>query len=260
MKLGPRPRIIPVLLVRRSGLVKTVKFRDEKYVGDPLNAVKIFNEKSVDELVIIDIDATAEDRAPDLTLLSRLAGEARMPICYGGGVRSAETAESIIKLGIEKVAFGAGLFEVENLVEDVSNAIGSQSIVAVLDVKKRLMGDYVPMIRNGRKRVGTSLIDAIENLQKRGTGEFFINNIDRDGQMQGYDLKLAKMVKEVAKTPVTFVGGAGGLDDIKELINCYGLVGCAAGSMFVFKGKYKAVLISYPDWETKKQLLSSSVY
>ena len=250
-----RPRIIPALLIRNKGLVKTVKFKDGKYVGDPINAVKIFNEKEVDELIVLDIDATTENRAPDFELIKNLAVECRMPFCYGGGVKTVDQARKIISLGAEKVAMSSAIIQTPNLVKDLAKAVGLQSIVVVLDVKKRgLFGKYEIVTKNGTKSTGINPIKFAQELEQLGIGELVINSVDNDGMMKGYDLKLIKQIRDCVSLPITVLGGAGTLADIGNLIKEHGVIGAAAGSLFVFKGKYKAVLINYPNQEQKESL------
>lgn len=255
-----RPRIIPCLLVHEGGLVKTVGFRNPKYVGDPINAVKIFNEKECDELVVLDIDATANGAEPDYKLIADIASECRMPLCYGGGVRTREAAKKIIGLGVEKVAISAAAIENPALVTQISEEIGTQSVVVVLDVKKRMFGkSYDVFTHNGRKSAKHNVIEMAVEAERRGAGEIVINSIEHDGQMKGYDLALARQVREAVHVPVTFLGGAGSLDDIAELIKACGIVGASAGSLFVFKGIHRAVLISYPQVPQKDALIRTGL-
>jgi cyclase len=247
-----RSRIIPCLLVHKKGLVKTVNFKDSKYVGDPINAVKIFNEKEVDELIVLDIDATKEKRGPDFTLIRNLAAECRMPFCYGGGVSSVGQARKIISLGAEKVALSSAVFENPSLCEDIGKAVGIQSVVVVLDVKKRkLLGGYDMYTHNGKQKSKRKLKEFVVELNQIGVGEIVINSIDNDGKMTGYDIELATLVRDLCDTPITILGGAGNLGHIKNLITKFKVIGAAAGSLFVFKGKYRAVLINYPNREEK---------
>ena len=255
-----RPRITPCLLVHRGGLVKTVAFKDPKYVGDPINAVKIFNEKEADELIVLDIDATAHDAEPDFKLIARLAAECRMPLCYGGGVRTVAQAKKIIGLGVEKVALSAAALADPSLVSRVAEEIGSQSVVAVLDVKKRLLGkDYDVFTHNGRRNTHRTVLEVAMDIQSRGVGEIVVNSIERDGQMKGYDLALALQLRHALHVPMTMLGGAGSLADIVKLIQSCGVVGAAAGSLFVFKGAYKAVLINYPTPVQKDDMVRSAL-
>lgn len=248
-----RSRIIPCLLIHNGGLVKTIKFSDPKYVGDPINAVKIFNEKQVDELIVIDIDATVKGLEPNYQLIKNIATECRMPLCYGGGVTSVDQAKKILSLGVEKIALSSSIIERAELVSDISEQVGSQSVVAVLDLKKqKLMGGYDIFTHNGKKKAKCKFPEFINTLQRYGVGEILLNSIDRDGSMSGYDQKLIAEAVVHVKVPLTILGGAGSVVDIQELIDKYKILGVAAGSLFVFKGKYRAVLINYPS-ELKKR-------
>ncbi len=250
-----RSRITPCLLVHNKGLVKTVKFTDPKYVGDPINAVKIFNEKEVDELIVLDIDASVNNQGPDFQMIEKLAMECRMPLCYGGGVKTVAQAVRIINLGVEKVALSSAIIDNPRLVQDISKAVGRQSVVAVYDVKKTLLGGYNVYSHNGTKKVKNGLANLLEEIDELGVGEIVINSIDNDGVMNGYDHKLAGLVRDIVNVPITVLGGAGHLDHIKSLISQFKVIGASAGSLFVFKGVYKAVLINYPSQQDKEKLL-----
>jgi cyclase len=233
--------------VQNGGLVKTVQFANPKYIGDPINAVKIFNEKESDELIVLDIDATVRGVAPNFRLISQLAVECRMPLCYGGGIKTAEQAKSIIGLGVEKVAISAAAIENPALIGTIAEEIGSQSVVVVLDVRKGSdEGRYDVWTHNGRRNTGKTLDQVVQSAQSLGAGEILVNSIDNDGQMKGYDLALAKLTRSATTLPISILGGAGSLDDIAALIEACGVLGAAAGSLFVFKGPYRAVLINYP--------------
>jgi imidazole glycerol-phosphate synthase subunit HisF len=249
-----RPRIIASLLVSNGGLVKTVGFTDPKYVGDPINAVKIFNEKETDELVVVDIDATTKGLAPNLRLIEQFAVECRMPLCYGGGVKTADQARRIIGLGVEKVAISSAALENPQLVRAMADEIGSQSVVVVVDVRTAPTG-YQAWTHNARKNTGRLALDAIRDAEAQGAGEIVVNSIDNDGRMKGYDLALARQVRAATSLPLTFLGGAGSLADIETLIETCGVIGAAAGSLFVFKGPYRAVLINYPNPAQKEDLV-----
>jgi imidazole glycerol-phosphate synthase subunit HisF len=242
-----RPRIIPCLLIRGKGLVKTVRFQDGKYVGDPINAVKIFNEKEVDELMVLDIDASRERRGPDYSLIQRMAAECRMPLCYGGGVSCVEEARRIIGLGVEKVAVSSAALERPELVAEIAAAVGNQSTVVVLDVRKKRIGArWEIMARNGTVGTGRCPVEFVGTLESLGAGEIVINSVDNDGAMQGYDMAVAERVRGATSLPLTIMGGAGSLSDIEKLVGQFGVIGAGAGSLFVFKGPYRAVLINYP--------------
>ena len=241
-----RSRIIPCLLLHDGGLVKTRQFKDAKYVGDPLNAVKIFNEKEVDELMLIDIDVTARAQAPNFALLKGLAVESRMPLGYGGGVTTAQQAAQIIASGYEKVSISAAALARPGLIREMAEAVGAQSVVVTLDVRKnKLFPGHTIYTRNGTAKQKTNLLEFCQQAVELGAGEIVINSIDRDGEMAGYDVELAKLVRKTVSTPITMLGGAGTSSDMQELIDAVGVVGAAAGSMFVFKGPYRAVLINY---------------
>jgi imidazole glycerol-phosphate synthase subunit HisF len=255
-----RPRIIPCLLIRNGGLVKTVEFKEGKYVGDPINAVKIFNEKETDELFVVDIDATANGAEPNFRLIGQLAVECRMPLCYGGGVKTVEQARRIIGLGVEKVALSSAVLVNPRLIAEIGRAVGNQSVVVVLDAKKRRLGSgYGVWTHNARRDTGKDLVEAAEEAEHFGAGEIVVNSIDNDGQMHGYDLTLAKMVRDATTVPLTILGGAASLDDIRQLISTCGVVGAAAGSLFVFKGPYRAVLINYPNSAQRESLIRSAL-
>ncbi len=257
-----RPRITPCLLIHQGGLVKTQGFKDPKYVGDPINAVKIFNEKETDELIVFDIDATVQGREPDFGLIAKLAAECRMPLCYGGGVTTADQAVRIVDMGVEKVAVSAAAIANPALLTQIAAAVGRQSVVAVLDVRKKsgLFAKGLEICTHNAKQTHNQdpLALALQ-LQDAGAGEIVVNSIDRDGLMQGYDLDLAAQFRQALKLPVTFLGGAGSLEDIVQLISRVGVVGAAVGSLFVFKGKYRAVLINYPTPMQKTQLSRSAL-
>lgn len=253
-----RPRIIPCLLIHNNGLVKTVSFKSPKYVGDPINAVKIFNEKESDELIVLDIDATVNNVEPNYKMIENLAAECRMPLCYGGGIRTTAQAKKIIGLGVEKVAVSAAAVETPQVLTNISKEIGRQSVVVVLDVKKRLLSkDYDIYTHNAKNNTKRSLFEMVSRFEELGAGEIVVNSIDNDGQMKGYDLELALKVKQVAHIPVSILGGAGSLKDIGELICNCGTIGAAVGSLFVFKGVYRAVLINYPNPGEKDDLIRS---
>lgn len=257
-----RPRIIPCLLVHKGGLVKTQGFKDPKYVGDPINAVRIFNEKEADELMVLDIDATVNNVAPDFGLIAKLAAECRMPLCYGGGVTTADQAARIVDMGVEKVAISAAAIANPALLTEMAEAVGRQSVVVVLDVRKRtglFAKGYEVCTHNGKTAHKLDPLTLAKQLQDAGAGEIVVNSVDRDGQMQGYDLELAAQFKKALRVPVTFLGGAGSLDHLSELVSTVGVVGAAAGSLFVFKGKYRAVLINYPTPEQKRLLCSEAL-
>lgn len=250
------PRIIPCLLVHNKGLVKTVKFNKPKYVGDPINAVKIFNEKEVDELIVVDIDATKEGREPNYGLIENLATECRMPLCYGGGIKTVEQAQRIFGLGVEKIAVSSMAVKTPDIITEIASRVGNQSVVVVLDVKKILNSNYELFTHNGSKGTGIDPVKFAVQMGKAGAGELVINSIDRDGMMNGYDQTIVEKIREVTDLPLTVLGGAGSLEDIGNMVRRHGIIGTAAGSYFVFKGKYRAVLINYPTPLEKETLLN----
>jgi imidazole glycerol-phosphate synthase subunit HisF len=252
------PRIIPCLLVHKRGLVKTVKFKDPKYVGDPINAVKIFNEKEVDELIVVDIDATTQNYEPDYKMIENLAVECRMPLCYGGGIKTVEQAQRIFNLGVEKIAISSVAVANPAIVTDIAERVGNQSVVVVMDVHKRsLTGKYEIMTYNGTKGTGLNPMEFAMEMEKRGAGEIVLNSIDLDGSMKGYDLNLIQKIRDAIHIPMTVLGGAGSFEDIGRVIKQHGIIGAAAGSLFVFKGKYRAVLISYPGKAEKGNIIKT---
>lgn len=251
-----RPRLIPCLLIQNQGLVKTRRFGEPKYVGDPINAVRIFNEKVVDELMVIDIDATAKGREPDYRVIANIANECRMPMCYGGGVSTVEQLEQIIGLGVEKVALSSVVLARPALIEDAAQRVGSQSVVVVVDIRKGgLLRRPEIVTHNATRRTGLDPVAFVREATMRGAGEIVINNVDRDGMMEGYDLELVERLRRETSLPMTVLGGAGSLDHVAELWRAHGIIGAAAGSLFVFKGKYRAVLINYPNADEKAALL-----
>jgi cyclase len=255
-----RPRIIPCLLIKNGGLVKTVNFTNPKYVGDPINAVKIFNEKEVDELIVLDVDATVLGKEPNYTLIKNIATECRMPLCYGGGVKTIEQVEKIINLGVEKVAISSAAIQTPELISTAASRVGNQSIVVVMDVKKTgLRRRYELFTKNGLDKTSINPIEFAKKVESLGAGEVVINSIEQDGAMKGYDLDIVKEIRASISLPMTVLGGAASLDDMAGLINEYGVIGASAGSLFVFKGKYRAVLINYPSQAEKNLLFGDLV-
>tara|TARA_B100000676_G_C17966261_1_gene780553 strand:- start:26 stop:805 length:780 start_codon:yes stop_codon:yes gene_type:complete len=254
------PRIIPNLLIHNKGLVKTINFKDPKYVGDPINAVKIFNEKSVDELIVTDIDATVKNIDPDYSMIEKLAMECRMPLCYGGGINNANQAKQIFSLGVEKIAISSSAINNPKLITELSDSVGSQSVVIVMDIKKKFLGKgYELVTHNGTKKTGINPLKFVEEIKELGVGEIVINSIDRDGTMKGYDYQLIEKIRNITTLPMTILGGAGSLEDIGNLIHKYKIIGAGAGSIFVFKGKYRAVLINYPNDKEKTDLIKKYI-
>jgi imidazole glycerol-phosphate synthase subunit HisF len=242
-----RVRIIPVLLIKNGGLVKSIKFKDHKYVGDPINAVRIFNEKEVDEIVILDISATDQKKAPNIQQIAELAGEAFMPLGYGGGITTIDQVKEILYQGVEKVVFNHSAFANKTLIKESVRHFGSSSVVVSIDVKRDWLGRYRVFVKNGSKNTGIDPLMYAKEMEDIGAGELFINAIERDGTFEGYDLKLMKEISENVSIPVIACGGASNLDDFIGAIKTGGVSAVAAGSMFVFQRPHRAVLISYPS-------------
>ena len=250
-----RPRLVPCLLIRNGGLVKTVRFGESKYVGDPLNAVRIFNEKEADELMVLDIDATVQNREPNYGLVRKLATECRMPLCYGGGVKTVDHVQRIVGMGVEKVSVGAAAVENSGFISEAASRVGRQSIAVIMDVKQSLwLRKYEAYARNGTYKINLEPAEFAKKCEALGAGEIIVQSIDRDGTSAGYDLELVAHVRKAISLPITVLGGAGSHDDIVSLIKRFGVIGASAGSLFVFKGKYKAVLISYPSLEEREMI------
>ena len=250
-----RSRIIPCLLIQDGGLVKTKSFKEPTYIGDPLNAVRILNEKMVDELTVFNIDSNRHKTGPNMKLIEQLAAECRMPLCYGGGISSFHQIEDIISLGVEKVSLSRTAVTQPEIISETAALIGSQSVAVVMDCKfNRLRRKHEIYIDNGKTNTGLNATDFASTVESLGAGEIIINSIDQDGQMNGYDIKLIKKIRQQSTIPLTALGGAGKLDDLISLIDEIGLIGAAAGSLFVFKGKYRAVLINYPSPEERSVL------
>ena len=245
-----RVRIIPVLLLQKGGLVKSVQFKNHKYVGDPINAVKIFNEKEVDEIVILDISATAEKRPPDIQKIQEIASEAFMPVAYGGGITTIEEIEELISRGVEKVVLNFSAYNKVTLITHAALRIGSQSVVGSIDVRKNWLGKYRVYLQNGNRRTDLDPVTFAKQLQHAGAGEILLNSIENDGTFNGYDLDLVHEVSSKIHIPVVAVGGAGSVEDFSKAIE-NGASAVAAGSLFVFQRPHRAVLISYP---TQKEL------
>jgi cyclase len=247
-------RVIPTLLLKNAGLVKTMRFKDPKYIGDPLNAVKIFNEKEVDELIFLDILATSEKRKIPLDFLRQVAQECFMPLAYGGGIKTIDEIREILKVGVEKVIINTQAVENPQFIKDAVERHGSSTICVSIDVKKNFWGKYEIFTHAGQKKTNLDPVSFAVEMDKIGVGELMINSIDRDGTMKGYDLELIKKVTQVVSMPVIACGGAASVADLGMAVNEAGASAVAAGSMFVFHGKHRAVLISYPEQEELKKI------
>ncbi len=242
-----KTRVMPCLLLQEGSLVKTVRFRDPSYVGDPVNAIRIYNEKEVDELIFLDIGATREDRRPPFKILSEIASECFMPVAYGGGVRDLDDIRTIFSLGIEKVAINTHAVEDPNFIREAAARFGSQSIVASIDARKKLFGGYEAYTRGGRKATGLDAAALARRMEAAGAGEILLTSIDRDGTQTGYDLALLQRVAPAVNIPVIACGGAGRVEDFGAAVKQGGASACAAGSMVVYFGRNRAVLINFPS-------------
>ena len=251
-----RGRVIPCLLLRNGGLVKTRRFKDAKYVGDPINAIRIFNEKEVDELVVLDIAATREGRRPDFSLVEQFAGECFMPLCYGGGVRTVADARLLISLGVEKICVQTAALENPEIIGDIAGRLGAQSVVVAVDVKRNWRGNP-RLYRSTNGRFDTRpWAEHMRSLVKQGAGEVIVTAVDREGTMNGVDLELVRTASDAVQVPVIASGGVGSLQDIASAVNA-GASGVAVGSFFVFSGPHRAVLITYPTQNELDSFLST---
>jgi len=241
-----KPRVIPVLLYRDGGLYKTAKFKSPVYVGDPINAVKIFNDKEVDELIFLDIGATAGKRRPDFDYITKIAGECFMPLCYGGGIRSLADAKAVISCGVEKVAINSYAVERPGFIKEVAAELASSTVVVAIDAKKNYWGKYQVYTRGATRRMNRHPVEVARQMEEMGAGEVLINSIDRDGTQAGYDLELVEEVARSVSIPVVACGGAGKVSDFARAQKA-SAAAVAAGSMFVFHGRHRAVLINFPS-------------
>tara|TARA_B100000212_G_scaffold102050_1_gene75158 strand:- start:2801 stop:3562 length:762 start_codon:yes stop_codon:yes gene_type:complete len=250
------PRIIPILLIKDKGLVKTKKFKSPKYIGDPINSVRIFNEKEVDEIIILDIEASKEEKIPDFCLLEDIAAEAFMPLGYGGGIKTLEQVKKIFELGFEKVIINSSAFENYKLIEDSAEIFGSQSIVGCIDIKKSILSNRYLYSHNGQKKQKINIQTHIKNMINAGIGELIIQSIHLDGTKKGYDLNFLNKISKSIEIPSIGLGGAGDLSDVVTAIKTTELSAVAAGSIFVYFGTHDAVLINYPERDLIENLFS----
>lgn len=250
-----RTRVIPVLLVKNNGLVKTIKFDKPKYIGDPINAVKIFNDKEVDEMIVLDIEASKLNKKPNFELIKSIAEECFMPLGYGGGINELEDIQRLFAIGVEKVILNTASFTNLNLITEAAKIFGEQSIVVCIDVSKNFWGKYHPYSHTTKKIVSIDLLAHIQKTIAAGAGEIFINNVDLDGTMSGYDIKLIELLAHKITTPLVICGGAGDLNHLKSGYLA-GASALAAGSLFVYHGPHKAVLINYPTQTQLKNTLN----
>lgn len=251
-----RTRVIPTLLLQDGGLVKGRRFNRHRYVGDPINAVKIFNEKEVDELVFLDISATLNRRGPDFDLLSDIASEAFMPFGYGGGICSLEQASRLISMGIEKVIINSAAFLDPALITEISQFAGAQSVVVSMDVRKSILGKYEVYINNAKTSTNMHPVDYAKKAEALGAGELLVCSVNQEGTSNGYDMHLLDSVSKAVDIPVVGAGGAGCLQHLADARNQTQISGLSAGSMFVFHGKHNAVLITYPDYRVLENLFT----
>jgi cyclase len=250
------PRIIPVLLLEDGGLVKTVRFRDPRYVGDPINTVRIFNDKQVDELVVLDIRATRDGRPPDEQAIAEIVSEAFMPVAYGGGVRDVATATRLIQLGVEKVVVNAAAVESPGDVARIADRLGSSTLVVSIDAARHRDGTYEVVTNGATRPTGLDVRAHAQSVAGLGAGELFLTSVDRDGTMEGFDLELVRTVVGEVDVPVVACGGAGSSADLLSVVRDAGATAAAAGSMFVFHGRHRAVLITYPPYAVREQLFA----
>jgi cyclase len=239
-----RIRIIPTLLLHNNGLVKSVKFKKYQYVGDPINAVKIFNEKEVDEIIVLDIDASVQKKPPNFKAVEEICGEAFMPLAYGGGIKTVEDAQKILYNGAEKVVINTALIENPKVIEAIAQQFGNQSVVASIDYKKTIFGKYNVFTQNGKRKTNWNPKDLAQKAEEYGAGEVMLNAIDKDGTYQGYDVSMLEEVSSALSIPVIACGGAGDTTHFNKALQ-HGASALAAGSMFVFQRPNQAVLISY---------------
>lgn len=254
-----RIRVIPVLLIQNGGLVKSIQFKKHQYVGDPINAVKIFNEKEVDEIVILDISATQDKRAPNIQQIAEITGEAFMPLAYGGGITRLEEIVEILYQGAEKVVLNTSALDDPQLITRAAQRFGNQSIVVSIDVQKNWLGQYKVYRNNGTKNAGINPVELAKQVAELGAGEIMLTSIDRDGTFGGYDLELLKQITEAVDIPVIACGGAAEVRDFQQAVSIGGASAVAAGSMFVFQRPHRAVLISYPSQQELKEKLFSQL-
>ncbi len=240
-------RIIPCLLLINESLVKTTKFDNPLYVGDPINTVRIFNELEVDELCFLDIRASVENREPNYKILAQIADECFMPLAYGGGVRSLESTSKILSIGFEKVVINTAAHNQQGIIRQIAMHLGSQAVVASIDVKKNTWGKHVVYINDGRTRVETDPVEWAKELEAEGAGEILLTSIDREGTWSGYDIELTKKITDAISIPVIANGGAGKPEHIGEVIKRAGASAAGLGSMIVYQKKGMGVLINFPD-------------
>lgn len=252
-----RTRVIPCLLLKNDSLVKSIKFKEYNYIGDPINTVRIFNELEVDELVFLDITASKEDRGPNFKLLENISNECFMPLAYGGGLRNFQDIQKIFSMGFEKVVLNTSSFRESTLISKVAEIYGSQAIIASVDYKKNIFGKNVVYSYGGTKKESTTAEVWVIELEKRGAGEILLTSMDRDGTWEGYDLKTISDISKSISIPLIASGGAGTVDHLREAVKSGGASAVAVGSMVVFQKKDMGVLVNFPDKKKLKEIFLS---
>lgn len=247
-----RSRVIPCLLLNDKGLYKTTRFKEPRYLGDPINTVRLFNDKEVDEIILVDISASIEKRDPNIEYLRRVVGECFMPVCYGGGVTSLKQIETLYKIGIEKVAFNSSLYQKPDLIKEAAKTFGTQSIVASIDLRKNLFGSHSVYVKSGKEKIKYNPVEYAKRAEDLGAGEILLTSIDNEGMMKGYEYSIIEKISSSVSIPVIANGGAQNLSDCVKAVNS-GASAAAAGSMFVYYGNRKAILVNYPDQEELKK-------
>lgn len=250
-----RTRIMPCLLLQNNVLVKSIQFKKHKYIGDPINTVRIFNQKEVDELVLLDIEATNNNKGPNFDLISKIVNECFMPVAYGGGIKNVEDVRKLFNIGIEKVVVNSAGFDNPNIIKNLVSEFGSQSIVASIDVKKSFFGKYKVYKNSGKKLVKQELDDVVNSFINMGVGEILLNSISNDGIMKGFDFDLIKRISNNVKVPLIACGGAGTLNDIQKVVKSSNATAVALGSMVVYQNDNRSVLINFPKPEILEKLL-----
>ena len=253
-----RIRVIPILLLQNRGLVKTIKFKKPNYIGDPINAVKIFNEKEVDELAFLDIEATKLQKEPNYKIIEEIASECFMPLAYGGGIMNIEQVKKIFNIGVEKIIINTSAYKTPQLITEAAKIYGNQSIAASIDVKKDIFGKYKCFINSGKTKIKQNIFDYVKMLEQLGAGELILTSIDKEGTFSGYDTYLIEKISELVSIPIVANGGASNINDFAKAINC-GASAVAAGSVFVYKSENRGVLINYPSQKELKEKLFSKI-
>ena len=249
-------RVIPCLLLHKNGLYKTIKFKKPNYIGDPLNAIKIFNDKEVDEIIFLDIDATINKQEPNYKLIEDIASECFMPLCYGGGVKNVEQMKKIYSLGVEKISLSSVSITNPSLITEAKDIFGSQSVIVTIDVKKDFWGKEKVFINNGKKNTKIDILTHCKEMERLGAGEIVINSIDRDGVMKGFDIELLKKIKDEINIPIVALGGAGKYEDISNVFKQTNISAVGVGSMFIYQGALNGVLINYPSYDKLQKIVN----